>query len=61
MPTQDDPVWVEALRMLAEDLLWLLQLDHHKFWYQVSLGEGGHMLKALGQHFYYSLVLNQVK
>ena len=35
---QDDPVWVEAMTMLDEDLMWLLQLDQHKFWCQVCVG-----------------------
>ena len=30
-----DPLWVESVKMLDEDLHWLLQLEYHKFWSQV--------------------------
>lgn len=30
-----DPVWVEAVQMLDDDLHWLLQTEYHKFWSQV--------------------------
>ncbi len=33
-----DPLWVESIEMLDEDLKYLLQFDHHKFWCQVSVG-----------------------
>lgn len=32
---EEDPLWVETIAMLDEDLHWLLQLNHHKFWCQV--------------------------
>lgn len=32
-----DPLWVESIEMLGEDLRWLLELEHCKFWRQVHV------------------------
>ena len=29
--------WLECVDMLEQDLKWLLQLSHHKFWCQVFM------------------------
>ena len=31
-----DPMWLEVMQLLDEDLHQLLQMDHHKFWCQVA-------------------------